>query len=280
MKNIIHLFIAIFMFGVIAMSFKNTTSLTTTVIIQSKDKNISASNLSKSVEIISKRLKDFGSDQSAVIAVPEKKQIRITLSGNWDLKTATRLIIQKGQIGFYECYDRKELSDLLQGDEYLFSLFKSAGKNDKEVKIGCTSLSQMEKIEDYIESHKLNVKCKFTWSEPKDSEACLYALKRVILDKESIENIKPVKEKTSAYYVIEIRFKQSAVDAWSEATKRNLNKPVPILLDNKVLYAPVLKSEIKKGICSISGNLTDTDAKFLSSIGNSGILPVDFKIVE
>ncbi len=87
-------------------------------------------------------------------------------------------------------------------------------------------------------------------------------------------------DKESKYFDLEIRFKKSAVDKWSEITKRNINKNIVIVLDNQELYSPVLKSEIKNGNCTISGDFSETDAKFFKALGSNGILPNDFKIVK
>ena len=79
---------------------------------------------------------------------------------------------------------------------------------------------------------------------------------------------------------IEIRFKKSAVEAWANATQRNINKSIVIVLDNKVIYSPVLKTEINDGICSITGKFTESEANFFASVANNGVLPIDFKIVK
>jgi preprotein translocase subunit SecD len=283
MKTIIYSLIAIFIFGIIAMGF--TKNATTTIIIQALDKNNSSIALSESAKIISARLKSFSSEQYDVAEMPEKNQIKVSLTNHWDINIVEHLLIQKGELSFYESYSRNSLSELLHNDNHLFSLLKADNADSQDAKIGCASLKEIDTVDDYLNNFGLNQQCKFAWSQSKNSEACLYALKLSkekgpLLGCSEIESIKSVKDKISKYYDIEIRFKKSAVDTWSDATKRNSNRAIVIVLDNKVIYAPVLKSEMNDGLCQISGNLTETDAKFFAAVGSNGVLATEFKVVK
>lgn len=282
MKNIIYSIIAVFIFSMSAVSFTSKNKSTTSVVIQSVDQKISPVDLSKSVQVISDRLKSFSSEKFDITPMPKKNQIKISFSGKWDLDTAVGLLVQKGEMRFYECFDRDELSTLLHGDNHLFSFFKNVGQQSK---IGCTSIQNSKKVDDYIRNLGLSGQCKFLWSESKDSETCLYALKvrdgqGTLLSGEDVEEVRAAKDKTSGNYSIEIRFRKSAVSTWADATRRNINKPIAIVLDDKIVYAPVLRSEIKEGLCSITGNFTETDVSYFAALGNNGVLPVDFKVLN
>ena len=61
---------------------------------------------------------------------------------------------------------------------------------------------------------------------------------------------------------------------------KNINNAIAIVLDNKVIYAPVLKSVIEGGKCSITGDFTKPQVQYLAALCNNGELPVSFKVVK
>ena len=81
-------------------------------------------------------------------------------------------------------------------------------------------------------------------------------------------------------YAIEMMFKKPAVGIWADATKRNMNKAIAIMLDGKVLLAPVVRSEITGGRSSITGNFTQLEAKNIAAMVGNGELPVNLQVVK
>ena len=67
---------------------------------------------------------------------------------------------------------------------------------------------------------------------------------------------------------------------WRNLTRRNISKPIAIVLDNKVYSAPVVNTEITNGQSSISGNFTIEEAQDLANILKIGKLPAPTKIIE
>lgn len=63
-------------------------------------------------------------------------------------------------------------------------------------------------------------------------------------------------------------------------TKKNIGKPVAIVVDNFIISAPVVQQEIIEGNAVISGNFTTDEAKKLAISINSGALPLSIKLVE
>lgn len=268
------------------MGFTNKSNTTHRILIQSTDSKISSVKLSQSAEIITNRLKSFSTEKFDVTAFPDKNQIQVTLTNNWDLKVAEDLAIHKGALAFYETYNRKSLSELLTGDYHLFSLFNAGNANDSSAEIGCTSIKEVEKINDYLNTLGLNQKCKFVWSRDSDnSDACLYALKinsekGALITGTDIESVKFNQGKASKNNEIEIRLKESAVELWADATKRNINNAIAIVLDNNVLSAPIVRSVITGGHSIITGNFSQIEAKYIAALGNNGELPGSFKVVK
>jgi SecD/SecF fusion protein len=286
MKTILNSIIAVLVLGIVAMGFASKAGTTNRILIQAVDGSYSLAALSQSATIISNRLKDFSSAKFDVKVLPGKNQIRVTLFDNWDLKTVETLVVQKGAFAFYETYTRKELSELLNNNNHLFSLLNTSDTKDSSAKIGCIPSDSGGKINDYLHSSALDQKCKFAWSHYSEgSEICLYALKadkgkEALIEGTEIESVKTGQDKASKNVEIGIRLKESSVGIWAEATKRNMNRDIAIVMDDSVLAAPMVRSVISGGNCTITGNFTPAEARYIAALGNNGELPLTFKIVK
>jgi preprotein translocase subunit SecD len=286
MKTIIYLLIAIFSFGIIANGFKNQSGTKNSILIQSTDNKISSVTLSQSAKIISGRLQSINSGKFELKIIPEQHQIQVIFTDNLDLKTVERLLTQQGAFAFYATDNHKRFVELLKGDNHLFSLLNANNADHSTAEIGCTTVAGVEKVNEYLNSLALNQKCKFVWSQPsEDSEVCLYALrlnnaKGALLTGLDIENIKFNQEKASENYNIAIEFKRSAVAIWADATKRNINNAIAIVLDNQVIFTPTVKSVIEGGKCEITGKFSQAQARYFAALGNNGELPVSFKVIR
>lgn len=87
-------------------------------------------------------------------------------------------------------------------------------------------------------------------------------------------------DQTSGTPHIAITFNDDGKDLFAEITKRNIGKPVAIVLDGNIISAPTVQSEITDGNAIITGQFTLEDAKNLSKLLNAGALPVPIKLVE
>lgn len=79
---------------------------------------------------------------------------------------------------------------------------------------------------------------------------------------------------------VSIQFTPEGSQKFAEITKRNIGKPLAIFLDETLVTAPTVQSEIVGGQAVISGEFSLEDAKRLSIQLNAGALPVPIKIVE
>ncbi len=67
---------------------------------------------------------------------------------------------------------------------------------------------------------------------------------------------------------------------FAEITEKNIDKRLAIVLDSKVVMAPVIRSKIPGGRGEITGNFTETEAKDLAIKLRAGALPAPVKIIE
>jgi len=278
--------LAIILFGLLVTGFSNEEIANTRIFILAPASQVSPGLLSETATIITARLNDFGPDKFNVSILPGKNQIQVSITGNQDVELLENLLTHKGIIGFYETYNQKSLSELLKGDDRLFSLFGGLNSGNTGARIGCKELSEIGKVNDYLSSLGLEHECKFAWSQFFDKpETCLYALrdeagKGAILTGADVESMKFKKDRKSKNNTIDIRFKKSAIETWSGLTRRNLNEAIAIVLDEQVIFAPVVQSVIEGGHSSISGAFTRDQARYIAALGNNGELPVSIQVVK
>lgn len=79
---------------------------------------------------------------------------------------------------------------------------------------------------------------------------------------------------------VAIQFDSEGAKMFSDITKKNLQKPVAIVLDNEMISAPTVQSVIEDGKAIISGKFTVAEARKLAIELNAGALPVPITIIE
>lgn len=80
--------------------------------------------------------------------------------------------------------------------------------------------------------------------------------------------------------VISIEFTDEGSRKFEELTGRNVGKPIPIVLDDQIISAPVVNEKIIGGKAQISGDFDVETAKSLSVQLTAGALPVSISLVE
>ena len=286
MKTTIISFITIIMISMIAMSFTNKATKKNIILIQASDNHITSTTLSESARIISARLKDCSPDKFEISVIPDKNQIQVKGMNERDIRSIENLITKKGRIEFYIAYNQVELSEMLKGDRRLFSLLNTMEVKHSDSRVGCTSISKTGKINQFINSKESVKNCRFVWSDFSDSaNVCLYALKTEqnkgpLLTGNDFESVTFNKEKAFNNWYTEFSFKKPAAKVWSEITKQNINNSVAIVIDNRVICSPVIRSGIENGKCMITGNFTEQDVKLFAAFGSHGELPATFEVVK
>lgn len=79
---------------------------------------------------------------------------------------------------------------------------------------------------------------------------------------------------------VQLNFDSEGTKLFAEITKRNISKTVAIYLDNQIVSAPVVQTEINNGEAVITGNFTTDEANDLKRKLNEGALPVPIELVS
>jgi preprotein translocase subunit SecD len=104
--------------------------------------------------------------------------------------------------------------------------------------------------------------------------------KRVLVSGGDLIDAQPGFDQRSSEPVVNFRFNSTGARKFAEATQQNVGKPFAIVLDNKVISAPVIREPILGGSGQISGNFTVQSANDLAILLRAGALPAPLTVIE
>jgi SecD/SecF fusion protein len=287
MKSIIYYLVFIIISLTLTSSVPKNSEKTKSITLLATGKSLSSTSLKRSADIISVRLKFFGLNSFEIRVLPDKDELILVLPEKTSVSEIKGLITLKGEVAFYETFDRQEITELFRSDNQLFKLITPVKEqNSSDPRIGCSLSENVSNVDEYLHSCKTMANCKLTWGfESKKSGYCLFALKtdgagKALLERSDFDSVKIVTGKDPDERRIQIRLKPSAAGIFAEATKSNINKTIAIVIDDYVYSSPVVKSVIDKGEIEVTGSFTEKEAGYLPAIFNSEQLPSGFKILK
>jgi preprotein translocase subunit SecD len=111
------------------------------------------------------------------------------------------------------------------------------------------------------------------------NEAAEYLVrKRIIVGGESLIDAQPNFQ--NGQPVVSFRFDTLGAQKFGRATQQNVGKPLAIVLDGKVISAPVIRDAILGGSGIISGTFSTQEVQDLSLLLRAGALPAPLTVLE
>ena len=104
-------------------------------------------------------------------------------------------------------------------------------------------------------------------------------LDRVVLSGDHLIDAAPAFD-PNGQAVVSFRFDAVGARIFADITRANVGKPFAIVLDGKVLSAPVIQTPILGGSGQITGGFTMQTAKDLSAMLRAGALPAPLTVIE
>jgi preprotein translocase subunit SecD len=104
--------------------------------------------------------------------------------------------------------------------------------------------------------------------------------KRIMVGGDNLVDAQPGFDSRSGQPVVNFRFDTVGAKRFGDVTKQNVNKPFAIVLDGKVLSAPVIREPILGGSGQISGGFSVAEANDLSLLLRAGALPAPLTVLE
>ena len=102
--------------------------------------------------------------------------------------------------------------------------------------------------------------------------------KRVMVGGDTLVDAQPTFQNNEP--VVSFKFDSVGAKKFGDATRENVGKPFAIVLDNKVISAPVIREPILGGSGIISGSFTVQSASDLALLLRAGALPAPITILE
>ena len=103
--------------------------------------------------------------------------------------------------------------------------------------------------------------------------------KRVFVSGDRLTHAGPQMDQQKGEWVVTLRFDSVGAKEFGNVTKENVGRRFAVVLDNKVITAPVINGPIY-GSGQIEGNFTAASAHDLAVLLNAGALPAPLKILE
>jgi SecD/SecF fusion protein len=103
---------------------------------------------------------------------------------------------------------------------------------------------------------------------------------RVTLSGERLTDARAGFDQRTNEPIVSFRFDSVGARHFAEITARNVGRPFAIVLDGKVLSAPVIREPITGGSGQISGSFTVEESVVLSALLRAGALPAPLTVIE
>ncbi|MBY5776094.1 protein translocase subunit SecD [Rhizobium leguminosarum] len=115
----------------------------------------------------------------------------------------------------------------------------------------------------------------------KDDEGRSYpVLDRVEISGDRLSDARVSFDPNTREPIVSFRFDSAGATRFAEITRQNVGNPFAIVLDNKVLSAPVIREPITGGSGQISGSFSADSATTLAAMLRAGALPAKLTVIE
>jgi preprotein translocase subunit SecD len=104
--------------------------------------------------------------------------------------------------------------------------------------------------------------------------------KQVLVSGGDLTDAQPGFDQRSSEPIVSFKFNTSGSRKFAQATSENVGQPFAIVLDNKVISAPVIREPITGGSGQISGSFTVQAANDLAILLRAGALPAPLSVIE
>ncbi len=104
--------------------------------------------------------------------------------------------------------------------------------------------------------------------------------KQVLVSGGDLTDAQPGFDQRNGQPIVSFKFNTSGSRKFAQATTEHVKEPFAIVLDNKVISAPVIQEPITGGQGQISGNFTVQQANDLAILLRAGALPAPLTVIE
>ena len=208
-----------------------------------KERRIAA--VEQSIEIVRRRIDETGVREPTIVRQGDDR-ILVQVPGLDDPERLKRLLGKTAKLTFHMLDDKASMAEALAGRVPPGTMFLPA-QNEVDV----TGQPRMYLVK-----------------------------KRVMVGGDTLVDAKPSFDSRNSEPIVSFRFDPVGAKRFGEVTLNNVNKPFAIVLDGKVLSAPVIREPILGGSGQISGSFGVAEAQDLSLLLRAGALPAPLTVLE
>src|SRR4029077_17471647 len=199
------------------------------------------SAIQASIETIRRRVDAFGTTEPS-IQRQGRNRVLVQVPGISDVERLKKLIGETGKLEFR---------------------MVDPGANEQQV----------------VESKQVPIDDELLYS--KDIPPVPYVIKKqVLVSGENLVDSQPGFDQRTNEPIVTFRFDATGAKRFARATQENVGLPFAIILDGKVVSAPVIREPILGGSGQISGHFTVPEASDLAVTLRSGALPAKLTVIE
>lgn len=202
--------------------------------------------IDQSLEIVSRRINETGTKEP-IIARQGDDRILVQVPGEADPAHVKALLGKTAKMTFHMLDDSVSSEDMMRGTAPVGVKLLEADEADKRAG------GQVRKYP---------------------------VISRVELSGDLLVDAHPTYDQQTGEAVVAFRFNNAGARKFGEITAANIGKPFAIVLDNKVITAPVIRSAILGGSGIISGSFTAETANDLALLLRAGALPAPLTVIE
>ncbi|MGN6469355.1 MAG: protein translocase subunit SecD, partial [Rhizobiaceae bacterium] len=200
-----------------------------------------SSALTKSIEVVSRRVNELGTTEPII-----------------QRQGTDRILVQVPGLE-----DPQRLKDIL----------------GKTAKLTFQMVDQSNSVEDAIKTGRVPPGDTIMYST--DNPPVPYLIEnRVIVSGEDLVDAQSGFDQRTGEPIVSFRFDNKGATRFGVASQQNVGRLFAIILDNKVISAPVIREPILGGTGQISGHFTVQSANDLAVLLRAGALPANLTIVE
>ena len=180
-----------------------------------------------------------------------------------------------------DAYGVKETSIQVQGGNSI--LVQVPGVIDREI---IARLKEVGKLEfKLVSDNEADIKAALSGNVPQGFELKDYEKTSILLHKEPSLSGSDLAESFVGFDsygipLVRLRLTSAGTKTFARVTEENTGRRLAILLDEKVMSAPAIREPILSGQAEISGDFSLDTARLLTSVLNSGALPVPLSVEE
>ena len=117
-------------------------------------------------------------------------------------------------------------------------------------------------------------------ADPTDNEKEYIVRKKVMVGGDHLENAQPSLDSGTSQWVVSFKFDSIGARKFGKVTADNVNKRLAVVLDGKVITAPVIRQAILGGVGQVQGRFNAKSADDLAILLRAGALPAPITILE